>query len=58
MTAIVEGVCCAYCTNRDTEQCPVINANNWSRWKNFCSEYEPDACIVEAKVLEMKGVEK
>ena len=54
MSNIVEGVCCAYCAKFNTAQCPIITANNWSRWKNFCNEYESQK---EGKVLEMFSVE-
>ena len=38
---LLVGVCCQYCTKFEGE-CPIKNASPWSRWKNFCSEYDPN----------------
>ena len=34
------GKCCEYCTKHEKPECPVKNAEPWSRWKNFCSEFD------------------
>ena len=36
---VIDGVCCEFCTRMEGGGCPVITANPWSRWKNFCSEF-------------------
>lgn len=48
----IDGVCCEYCRHKDSAECPVSDAAPWSRWKNWCSKYEPDPGIPEAKALE------
>ena len=35
-----KGKCCEYCVKQEKPECPVKNAEPWSRWKNFCSEFE------------------
>jgi hypothetical protein len=35
-----KGKCCEYCVKHEKPECPVKNAEPWSRWKNFCSEFE------------------
>lgn len=37
---MVNGICCEYCTKQETKDCPVKRGVPWSRWKNFCSEFE------------------
>jgi hypothetical protein len=37
---MLQGVCCEFCRKKETDECPVTSASPWSRWKNFCSEYE------------------
>lgn len=32
-------VCCEYCKYKESSECPVQNANNWSRWKDYCSKF-------------------
>lgn len=39
---MIAGICCEYCIKQETNDCPVENASPWSRWNNFCSEYEND----------------
>lgn len=35
-----KGKCCEYCTKHEQPECPVKSAEPWSRWRNFCSEFE------------------
>jgi len=38
---MLNGVCCEFCSKHEkNKRCPVKDASPWSRWKNFCSEYE------------------
>ena len=45
-----KGKCCEYCVKHEKPECPVKNAEPWSRWKNFCSEFEENekAAIVRS----------
>jgi hypothetical protein len=36
----IVGKCCASCATFDRKECPVKNADPWSRWKDYCSNYE------------------
>ena len=40
MMELIVGICCEYCIKFESGDCPVINADSWSRHKNFCSEFE------------------
>lgn len=35
-----KGKCCEYCIKHEKPECSVKNAEPWSRWRNFCSEFE------------------
>jgi hypothetical protein len=48
----LKGVCCEFCRKVRTEECPVESAAPWSRWKNWCSEYQPNPDEPEAVSLE------
>ena len=37
---LVDGISCEYCKHNEAMTCPVVEADNWSRWKNFCSEFQ------------------
>lgn len=37
---LLPNVCCAYCLKFETGECPVKSASPWSRWGNWCNEYE------------------
>lgn len=58
MSELLEGVCCQYCVHFETIECPVRTAAPWSRWKNWCNEYEPEPEEPEARVLEVRAVER
>ena len=49
MSAFLKGVCCQYCIHFEKTSCPIQNASPWSRWKNWCNEYEPNPDEKEAK---------
>lgn len=34
------GMCCEYCLKMETSECPVKTASPWSRWGNYCNEFE------------------
>ena len=59
---LLNGVCCQYCQHFETSECPVQTASPWSRWGNWCSEYqptpnEPDARSLVAAFAERKLVQ-
>lgn len=35
----LKGVCCGFCLKLEERACPVLDADPWSLWQNFCSEY-------------------
>lgn len=35
-----DNIACCFCINQESSDCPVKSANNWSRHKNFCNEFE------------------
>ncbi len=37
--AFVVGICCEYCDKFNTGSCPVVTADPWSRWKDYCGEF-------------------
>jgi len=47
----LDGVCCQYCANFGTKECPVIDANDWSRWNSFCNSYIANKEYKDAKEL-------
>lgn len=49
---ILKGVCCQYCCKFETNECPIKTASNWSKWGNWCNEYEPDPTQKDAVPLD------
>lgn len=39
---MIVGLCCELCKKHGTDNCPVKEAAPWSRWANFCSEFQGD----------------
>lgn len=39
---LLDGVCCQYCIYFEKPECPIKEASPWSRWGNWCSEYQPN----------------
>lgn len=37
-----KGVCCQYCIKFEKSACPIKEASPWSRWGDWCSQYEPN----------------
>jgi hypothetical protein len=54
----LDGVCCGFCAKFERRECPVKGASPWSRWQNWCSEYEPDPAQIEAKTIEEGVIRK
>lgn len=42
MTETSEGICCEFCKKQESSLCPIESASPWSRWKNFCNEFEDE----------------
>lgn len=51
----MKGVCCEYCTKCEKDACPIQTASPWSRWKDFCSAFDPDRNEPNARSLPEKG---
>ncbi len=32
--------CCAFCSKFETSDCSIVQADNWSKWKDYCSKFE------------------
>lgn len=32
--------CCGICKKFEKSNCPVHSANPWSKWKNYCNEFD------------------
>lgn len=33
-------ICCEYCTHQLERDCPIKDASPWSKWGNFCNNFE------------------
>lgn len=51
-----KGVCCQYCIKFEKSACPIKEASPWSRWGDWCSQYEPNPDEKEAVMLEEASI--
>lgn len=54
--SMIDGVCCAICYQNGFD-CPVQSANNWSKYKNFCSEFNSQYGNLEQTLKHLWGID-
>lgn len=52
-----KGVCCQYCIKFEKSACPIKEASPWSRWGDWCSQYERNPAETGAMTLEEASID-
>ena len=54
-----EGIACVLCSKQEQSECPVKTASPWSKYYNFCNEYESlktGDSIIDVLAKKLRGI--